>query len=78
MFSVKEKQLIAAAIEKVLLDLKHPEMPEEKPAFVLSVVGKETWSCAVIQPNWSFNEENKPGVNPWNEVARDVMEKRKE
>jgi hypothetical protein len=78
MFSLQEKQLIAAAVEKVLLDLKHPEMPEEKPAFTLIVPGKEAWSYAIIKPNWTFDEKNKPEINPWNEVARDVMEKGKE
>ena len=31
MFDIKEKQKIAAAIEKVLLEINHPEMPDEKP-----------------------------------------------
>jgi hypothetical protein len=75
MFSVKEKQMIADKIEEVLLSLDHPEMPKEKPKFKLHVDGKESWSWADIEPNWTYNEDNKPGVNPWNEVARDRMKK---
>ena len=73
MFSIKEKQYIAAAIEKIILDLKHPEMPVEKPKFILDIYGKEDWSWAKIEPNWTFGVENPPTVNPFNEVARDLM-----
>ena len=73
MFSMKEKQFIASEIEKILLKLDHPEMPKEKPQFFLKVVGKEDWSWADIEPNWKFNDKNKPGVNPFNEVARDIL-----
>ena len=69
MFSVKEKQKIAAEIEKLLLDLNHPEMPNEKPKFHLHVDGAESWSWADIRPNWEYGDK-EPGVNPWNEVAR--------
>lgn len=68
MFSVKQKQEIAEKIEKILLDLNHPEMPEERPVFTLKVNGKEHWSFAVIVSNWIFNKENPPSVNPWNEA----------
>lgn len=68
MFSVAQKQLIAAAVEKVLLDLHHPEMPLEKPKFHLHVDGTESWSWADIEPNWTYDENNKPGVNPFNEM----------
>lgn len=74
MFSVKEKQFIAAELEKILLSLNHPEMPKEKPMFTLDVQGKEGWSFAHIVPNWTFTENNPPQINPWNEVARDVMD----
>lgn len=75
MFSFKEKQAIAAAVEKVLLDLKHPEMPDEKPSFTLHVDGKESWSWADIKPNWTFSATNPPGVNMFNEMAREIMSK---
>ena len=74
MFSKEEKQKIAEAIEKLLLDLKHPEMLTEKPKFKLHVDGKADWSWADIEPNWVY-EDKEPGVNPWNEVARKKMEK---
>lgn len=73
MFSMKEKQMIAQKIEELLLSLDHPEMPKEKPQFYLKVLGKESWSWADILPNWTFNEENKTGVNPWNEHARELL-----
>lgn len=73
MFSVKEKQYIADSIEKLLLSLKHPEMPEEKPSFILRVEGKESWSFADIKPNWIYNDVNKPGINPWNEKVREIL-----
>ncbi len=73
MFSIKEKQYIAGQIEKLLLGLNHPEMLEEKPVFHLRVEGKENWSWAEIKPNWTFGVDNPPEVNPFNEVARDVL-----
>lgn len=72
MFSKEEKAWLASEIEKLLLKLDHPEMPKENPAFELNVKGKESWSWAVIEPNWRF-ADRAPGVNQWNEVARDVM-----
>ena len=73
MFSIKEKQLIAAEVERILLSLKHPEMPTDKPRFSLHVNGQEDWSFADIQPNWTFGVSHPPRINPWNEVARDVL-----
>lgn len=79
MFSMAEKQEIAAKVEALLLSLEHPEMPKEKPNFRLIVEGAEPcWSTADILPNWRFSESNPPGVNPWNEVARDVLKSLKE
>ena len=69
---MEEKKKIASVIEKTLLELNHPEMPKEKPSFTIHVDGKESWSWADIKPNWTF-ENNPPGVNTWNEIARDVM-----
>lgn len=73
MFSVQEKRHIAQCLEIIILTLKHPEMPTEKPRFKLHIDGKESWSWADIEPNWTFDDKNKPGVNSWNEVARDVL-----
>lgn len=73
MFSTKEKQFLAAEIEKLLLGLKHPEMPTTKPKFHLRVEGYAAWSWADISPNWTFSEVNPPNQNPWNEMAREAM-----
>jgi len=73
MFSMKEKQTIADKIEKLLLELNHPEMPKEKPVFHLRVEGKENWSWAEIEPNWKFNDQNKPSINAFNENAREIL-----
>jgi len=72
-FSVKEKRKIAEEIEKLLLNLDHPEMPKDKPVFKLRVDGKESWSWAEIKPNWKYDDANSPNTNPWNEVARETM-----
>ena len=66
MFSVRQKQILARVIEETILGFEHPEMPKEKPSFVLKVEGKEAWSWADIVPNWVF-EDKEPAVNPWNE-----------
>ena len=63
MFSVAEKMKLSKEIEKLLLSLNHPEMPKERPSFSLHVDGKESWSWADINPNWTF-ENKKPLVNP--------------
>ena len=57
MFCVAEKKKIAEEIEKLLLNLNHPEMPKEKPTFRLHVDGKESWSWADIEPNWKLKKE---------------------
>ncbi len=68
MFSLAQKMEIAKKVEEVILSFKHPEMPTEKPNFHLRVLGTdEQVSWAEIQPNWTFNEGNKPGINPHNE-----------
>ncbi len=73
MFSKQEKAIIADGIEKILLGLNHPEMPDEKPKFKLHVDGKESWSWADIEPNWTFDETGKPmECNPFNEISRDL------
>ena len=69
MFSMRQKVEIAKAVEKVLLDVKHPEMPKEKPMFTLHVLGKEAWSFADIKPNWVFEDGiEKPLINQFNEM----------
>lgn len=72
MFSVEEKRKIAKAVEKVLLEIKHPEMPKDKLKFKLHVDGKESWSFADIEPNWVY-ENKEPGINPWNEQSKEQI-----
>ncbi len=79
MFSIREKQYIAYQIEKLLLSLNHPEMPKKNPDFTFHVKGiDEDFSWADIQPNWKFGIDNPPKVNPFNEVARDILTPQKE
>jgi len=73
MFSLAEKQFISSEIEKLLLSLKHPEMDTVNPKFSLRVDGKEDWSWADIVPNWTFNKNNVPGANQWNEISRNAL-----
>jgi len=73
---MKEKIFIAGEVEKILLKLNHPEMPKENPLFELKVIGKENWSWAEIKPNWTFGIDNPPKINPFNEVARDILKDR--
>ena len=73
MFSIAEKKKIADAVEKVLLEINHPEMPPNHPVFKLHVDGKESWSWADIDPNWTYDETKWPTTTPWNENARGFM-----
>lgn len=59
MFSPEEKQKIARAVEKVLLEINNPEMPKFEPEFKLHVDGAESWSWADIEPNWKNKEMEK-------------------
>ena len=76
MFTLKEKQHLAEVIEKAILDLKHPEMPGERPKFKIHIEGKEDWSWADIEPNWTF-ENKQPGVNVFNELSRKIFPKKR-
>lgn len=69
MFTTKEKHKISQAVERVLLEINHPEMPKEKLNFTLHVVGKELPSWAEIVPNWKFKRQGNPeNPNKWNET----------
>jgi len=73
MFSIEQKRLIAATVEKCILDLHHPEMPSVKPRFHLHIDGAESWSWADIEPNWKYDDAHKPSVNPFNELVAAQM-----
>ena len=65
MFSVDQKRCIADAVQKVLRETNHPELPADgEVSFLLHVDGAESWSWADIQNNGAVAN---PGVNPWNE-----------
>lgn len=65
MFSVQQKREIADAIQKILRDTNHPELPSGEISFQLYVHGADpTWSWAVIKNN---GRVPTPDVNPHNE-----------
>ncbi len=65
MFSVRQKREISEAIQKILRDTKHPELPDGEINFLLHVDGAESWSWADIHNNGSVMN---PGVNIHNEL----------
>ena len=66
MFSVREKREISEAIQKILRNTHHPELPKDNVEiqFSLLVKGDESWSWADIKNNGAVT---KPSVNPHNE-----------
>ena len=65
MFSVAQKRSISDAVQRVLRDTGHPELPEGEISFLLHVEGAcPIWSWADIRNNGAVI---KPLVNPWNE-----------
>ena len=64
MFSVNQKREISEAVQKILRDTNHPELPEGEIQFLLHVDGAENWSWADIRNNGGVTN---PSVNPWNE-----------
>jgi hypothetical protein len=65
MFSVRQKREIADAVQRILRDTGHPELPEDEISFNLYVSGAECWSWANIQNNGAVLN---PSVNPHNEA----------
>lgn len=73
MFSVEQKRQIAGAVQKILRDTGHPELPDGEIEFHLHVNGAARWSWADIRNNGAVPS---PDVNPHNErVAADMPEK---
>ena len=65
MFSVRQKREITEAVQKILRDTNHPELPKEgEISFRLHVNGDEAWSWADIANNGAVAN---PSVNPHNE-----------
>jgi hypothetical protein len=65
MFSVNQKRQIADAVQQILRDTGHPELPPGEIQFHLHVDGAKSWSWADIRNNGAISN---PGVNPWNEA----------
>jgi hypothetical protein len=70
MFSVRQKRQIAEAVQKVLRDTNHPELPEGEITFCLEVTGAEAMSWAIIKNN---GQVKNPSVNAWNESQDPVQ-----
>ena len=64
MFSVNQKRQIADAVQQILRETNHPELPTGEISFHLHVDGAENWSWADIKNNGAVQQ---PSVNPWNE-----------
>ncbi len=66
MFSVQQKRNISDAVQRILRETNHPELPEGNIRFLLHVNGAEAWSWADIKDNESVvNPE--ANANPFNE-----------
>ena len=72
MFSVNQKRSIAEAVQKILRETNHPELPDGEIKFHLHVEGAESWSWADIKNNGVVDN---PTVNPWNEKQDNNKEK---
>jgi len=64
MFSVRQKREISEAVQKILRETDHPELPNGEIHFRLQISGKESWSHADIYNNGYILT---PIVNPHNE-----------
>lgn len=64
MFSVRQKRAIADAVQKILRDTNHPELPAGEIQFALYVRGETAFSTAQILNNGAVPA---PDVNPHNE-----------
>lgn len=64
MFSVRQKREISEAVQKILRETNHPELPKSEIQFELRVSGAESWSYAYIKNNGAVTN---PDINPWNE-----------
>jgi hypothetical protein len=64
MFSCEQKRKIADAVQKILRETDHCELPPGEIQFHLHVDGAQPWSWADIRNNGAVTE---PGINLWNE-----------
>lgn len=71
MFSVQQKRQISDAVQKILKETNHPELPKEGEInFHFHVDGEERWSWADIKNNGAVVN---PVANPFNEIVADKM-----
>jgi len=68
MFSVRQKKEISEAVQKILRDTNHPELPETEIQFQLRVDGANWLSWGVIQNNGYYTKDDPPSINPHNEA----------
>jgi hypothetical protein len=73
MFSIRQKREIADAVQKILAETNHPELPLGEIEFHLHVKGIESWSWADIKNNGAVKE---PDINPWNEMSDSKQNKK--
>ena len=64
MFSIREKRAISEAVQRILRETNHPELPEGEITFEIHIKGASNWSWADIRNNGAVL---KPSVNPHNE-----------
>lgn len=64
MFSIRQKHKISEAVQKILRETNHPELPEGEISFYLHINGAEGWSWADIENNGAIAT---PSINPHNE-----------
>lgn len=62
---MRQKRAIAEAVQRILRDTGHPELPTGEIQFRLRVDGAQSWSFAEIRNNGAVPT---PEVNPWNEA----------
>lgn len=72
MFSIRQKREISEAVQKILRDTNHPELPKSEIQFSLHVDGAESWSWADIRNNGAVTQ---PGMNQWNEMQDSALPK---
>ena len=66
MFSVRQKREISQAVQQILAETNHPELPHDSEIqFQLHVGGASKMSWADIRNNGAVAD---PGVNPHNET----------
>ncbi len=73
MFSVRQKREISEAVQRILRETNHPELPASEISFTLSVKGAEAWSWAEIHNNGAVDD---PIPNPHNEAQDPVTERK--